>query len=44
VGRPGSEGWNWSSANELAPGISQVIEILQNKGKPRFVELPVTIE
>jgi hypothetical protein len=44
VGRPGAEGWHWSSANELAPGISQVIEILQNKGKPEFVELPVTIE
>jgi len=44
VGRPGPEGWAWRSANELAHEISEVIEILQNKGKPRFVELPVTIE
>jgi len=44
VGRPGPDGWAWRSANELAQGISDVIEILQNKGKPRFVELPVTIE
>jgi hypothetical protein len=44
VGRPAAGGWHWSTANELAQGVSDVIEILQNKGKPRFVALPVTIE
>lgn len=44
VGRPVSGEWQWRSANELAPKVAEVIEILQNKGKPKFVELPVTIE
>jgi hypothetical protein len=44
LGRPSAGGWEWRSANELAEGVSEVIEILQNKAKPRFVALPVTIE
>ena len=44
VGRPVGDQWEWRSANELAPSVAEVIEILQNKGKPKFVELPVTVE
>lgn len=44
VGRPVGGAWEWRSANELAPKVAEVIEILQNKGKPKFVELPVTVE
>ena len=44
VGRPSASGWQWQAQNDLAESIAQVIEILENKGKPRFVSLPVTIE
>ena len=44
VGRPVGDKWEWRSANDLAPNVAEVIEILQNKGKPKFVELPVTVE
>jgi hypothetical protein len=43
VGHPTGDGWEWRAANELAPRVSEVIEILENKGKPKFVALPVTI-
>ncbi len=44
IGRPTPEGWRWEAANDQAPGITEAIEILENKGKPRFVPLPVTIQ
>ncbi len=34
MGRPAAEGWEWQAANELAPRVTEVIEILENKGKP----------
>jgi hypothetical protein len=43
VGEPAAEGWQWRAANEIAPHVSEVIEILENKGKPKFVKLPVTV-
>jgi hypothetical protein len=43
VGRPGSEGWVWQPANELSGNILQVLDILQAKGKPAFIPLPVQI-
>lgn len=43
VGRPAVSGWEWTPANELAANIQQVVEILQNKGSPKFVPLPVEI-
>ena len=44
VGRPGREGWVWEPANELAGNILQVLDILQAKGKPAFIPLPVQIQ
>ncbi len=44
VGRPTPEGWTWQAANDLAPRVAQAIEILENKAKPSFVPLPVTIQ
>jgi hypothetical protein len=44
VGRPTAGGWEWRAANELAQSVSEVIEILENKGKPKFVALPVTLQ
>lgn len=43
VGRPAAEGWEWQAANELAPRVNEVIEMLENKAQPGFVPLPVTI-
>ncbi len=43
VGRPAVSGWEWTPANELAPNIQQVVDILTNKGSPKFVPLPVEI-
>ena len=43
VGRPAASGWEWTPANELAANIQQVVEILSNKGSPKFVPLPVEI-
>jgi len=43
VGRPAVSGWEWTPANELAANIQQVVEILSNKGSPKFVPLPVEI-
>lgn len=43
VGFPGPDGWQWTPNNELAPQITQVIQVLENKLKPQFVSLPATI-
>lgn len=43
VGFPGPDGWQWTPSNELAPQITQVIQVLENKLKPQFVSLPATI-
>jgi septal ring factor EnvC (AmiA/AmiB activator) len=40
IGRAGTNGWQWTAADELAEPIRQVLDILQNKGSPRFVPLP----
>jgi hypothetical protein len=43
-GRPTPEGWRWEPARDMAPAISEVVEILQNKAKPAFVRLPVKVQ
>ena len=42
-GRPTETGWEWQPANELAPSITDMMQILQNKATARFVPLPVSI-
>ena len=44
IGRPGANGWQWIAAKEIAPQIAEVVEILQNKAKPRFIPLPVQVQ
>ncbi len=44
IGRPTDSGWQWQSANQLAPDIFQAMEILQNKAPPKFIPLPVKIQ
>lgn len=43
VGRPGTEGWTWTDANELAPEVTRVLAILRNQSVPSFVSVPVEI-
>ncbi len=44
IGRPGSEGWEWSAANQVAPQVGEIVEILQSKAKPKFIPLPVQVQ
>ena len=44
IGVPGEKGWEWSPANDLAPAIEEALSIMQNKGSPRFISLPVKIK
>ena len=44
IGSPGNEGWDWKPDGSLAVGITDAIQIMQNKGKPRFIPLPVNIQ
>lgn len=44
VGRPGPDGWKWQPAPEVAAEVGRMLEILQNKSTPKFVQLPVTIQ
>lgn len=43
IGRPGPDGWHWDVDRGIAPGVAQVVEILQAKSKPKLVPLPVDI-
>jgi FtsZ-binding cell division protein ZapB len=44
IGHPTEKGWQWEPANDLAPTITDIIQIMQNKAKPRFVAVPVRIQ
>jgi len=42
-GFPGEAGWEWTTANELAPTVKQAIDIQQNAGLAQYVRLPVKV-
>ena len=44
VGRPGPEGWTWTSSNDDAAAIRAAIATFRNEQPAAFVSLPVTIE
>ena len=44
IGVPSAEGWQWKTANEVAPQIVAAIEVLQSKAAPKFIALPVRIQ
>ena len=44
IGHPSESGWVWQPANELAPAVNEVLEILGNRISPRFVPLPADIQ
>jgi hypothetical protein len=44
TGRPVNGKWQWSRQDELAGEISEILGIIQNKGKPHFIHLPVALD
>ncbi len=44
VGRPGEDGWEWSSRPDLAREIHRAFSVYDNEIAPDFVRLPVTLE
>ena len=44
IGRPVAEGWQWEPSNAIAPQVLETLDILQGKGSPEFVGLPVKIQ
>jgi len=43
IGRPGPDGWIWEPAAGASRQIAELLDIVQAKGSPRFVALPVEI-
>ncbi len=41
VGRPTSEGWTWTPANDIAPRVSDAIAVLKNEKVASFVQMPL---
>lgn len=44
IGRPSSNGWVWTPADDAAPQIAETIAILQNEQVASFVKLPFEIK
>ena len=44
VGHPVNGKWQWTRRDDLAASIASVFSIMANKGKPKFVHLPATID
>jgi len=44
IGRPGPEGWIWEPAASASREIVELLDIVQSKGSPKFVALPVQID
>ena len=44
TGRPSAGGWEWMPSSEIAPQVTALVEIMQNKASPRFVSVPVRIQ
>lgn len=44
VGVPDGKGWHWQTADRLAGHVSESISVLQGKGTPKFIPLPVKIQ
>jgi septal ring factor EnvC (AmiA/AmiB activator) len=43
IGRPGPDGWIWEPAASASREIVELLDIVQSKGSPKFVALPVEI-
>jgi len=42
-GAPGANGWDWTTQNEIAGHVREVIKIYRNESTARFVKLPAAI-
>lgn len=42
-GISGAAGWEWTTANEIAPAVKLAIDIQQNAGIAQYVRLPVNV-
>jgi len=42
-GTPGANGWEWTTRNEIASAVREVIKIYRNESTARFVKLPAAI-
>ncbi len=43
-GKPGANGWEWTTANEIAGAVERAIAVQENTGMAEYVSLPVTIK
>jgi septal ring factor EnvC (AmiA/AmiB activator) len=43
MGIPGAAGWEWTTRNEIASSVREVIRIYRNESMARFVKLPAAI-
>jgi septal ring factor EnvC (AmiA/AmiB activator) len=43
TGAPGANGWDWTTKNEIAAAVRDVIKIYRNESTARFVKLPAAI-
>lgn len=43
AGRPGADGWEWTSQPELASKIRKAIDVYQKKASPELIELPLQL-
>jgi hypothetical protein len=43
-GKPGANGWAWTTDNELAAAVERAIAVQENTGIAEYVALPVSIK
>ncbi|WFB35242.1 DUF3450 family protein [Kiritimatiellota bacterium B12222] len=43
VGRPDAEAWDWQTRPNLAPQVRRLLEMLDGKQMPQFVEVPLQL-
>ena len=43
IGRSGPEGWVWTAADDVAPQVTELVEILENRAVPAYVAVPTTM-
>jgi len=44
TGRPGPNGWEWTTNNAIARDVDDVIEIVDKSGSPKVFALPATVK
>ena len=44
VGKPGPDGWVWTTDNSLGPEISKAVKIYEKKAPVGYANLPITIQ